>query len=345
MESVYFCPVNIEDMNKIAINGFGRIGRLAFRHLIRQTDIQIVAINDLSDAETLAHLLQYDTAQGRFTGNVELRASTLIVNDHPISILSERDPSKLPWKALKVDLVLECTGVFRTKDKLALHLQAGAKKVILSAPSQGPDVPNFVLGVNDHLLNSSIHILSNASCTTNCLGPIIKIMDEHFGINRGFISTTHAYTADQQLQDAPHKDLRRARAAAMNIVPTSTGAAKAVSLVYPKVAGKLDAIAFRVPVITGSLIDCNLILESEPSADEINDCFKAAAIGPLKGILEYTDAPLVSSDIIGNTHSSILDSSLTQTQGNLVKLISWYDNEAGYAARLADITLRVLSLT
>ncbi len=331
-------------MNKIAINGFGRIGRLAFRHLIRQPDIQIVAINDLSDASTLGHLLQYDTAQGRFLGSVELRNNYLIVNDRPIDMLSERDPSKLPWDKLDVDLVLECTGVFRTKDKLSLHLQAGAKKVILSAPSQGPDVPNFVLGVNDHLLNGSIQLLSNASCTTNCLGPIVKIIDENFGLNRGFISTTHAYTADQQLQDAPHKDLRRARAAAMNIVPTSTGAAKAVSLVYPKVAGKLDAIAFRVPVITGSLIDCNFILDVEPTAQEINQCFKTAASGIMKGILEYTEAPLVSSDIVGNTHSSILDSSLTQTQGNLVKLISWYDNEAGYAARLADITLRVLSM-
>ncbi len=332
-------------MKKIAINGFGRIGRLAFRHLIQHPDIQIVAINDLSDATTLAHLLTYDTAQGHFKGSVQLNGNDLVVNEHHITILSERDPAQLPWKALGIDLVLECTGAFRTFEKLSLHRQAGAKKVILSAPSQGVDVPNFVLGVNDHLLNGSIDILSNASCTTNCLGPVVKILDEQFGIEKGFISTTHAYTADQRLQDAPHKDLRRARAAAMNIVPTSTGAAKAVSLVYPKVAGKLDAVAFRVPVITGSLIDCNLVLHQEATPEEINAVFAKAAQEELKGILEYSEAPLVSSDIIGNTHSSILDASLTQAQGNLVKIISWYDNEAGYAARLADITVRVLFMT
>ena len=332
-------------MKKIAINGFGRIGRLVFRHLIEQPDCRIVAINDLADAATLAHLLKYDSAQGRFSGTIQLNQKDLIVNDHPIVILSERDPSQLPWKNLDVDVVLECTGLFRTKEKLALHQQAGAKKVILSAPSQGDDVPNFVLGVNDHLLDASIDLLSNASCTTNCLGPVIKIIDEHFGLERGFISTTHAYTADQRLQDAPHKDLRRARAAAMNIVPTSTGAARAVSLVYPAAAGKLDAIAFRVPVIAGSLIDCTLLLKKNPTVDEINTEFKKAAAGVMKGILQYTEEPLVSSDIVGNTHSSIVDGNLTQTQGNLVKIISWYDNEGGYAARLADITMRVLALS
>ncbi|MCF8237222.1 MAG: type I glyceraldehyde-3-phosphate dehydrogenase [Saprospiraceae bacterium] len=331
-------------MKKIAINGFGRIGRLVFRHLIQHPDIQIVAINDLSDAPTLAHLLMYDTAQGRFNGSVQLNGTDMVVNDQHIEILSERDPAQLPWKSLEIDLVLECTGAFRTLEKLILHRQAGAKKVILSAPSQGVDVPNFVLGVNDHLLTASIDILSNASCTTNCLGPVVKIMEDHFGIESGFISTTHAYTADQCLQDAPHKDLRRARAAAMNIVPTSTGAAKAVSLVYPKVAGKLDAIAFRVPVITGSLIDCTLVLEKETTREEINALFAHAAQNELKGILEYTEAPLVSSDIIGNPHSSILDASLTQAKGKLVKIISWYDNEAGYAARLADIAIRVLTM-
>ncbi len=329
-------------MKKIAINGFGRIGRLAFRHLIQHPDVQVVAINDLADATTLAHLLTYDTAQGRFNGTVHLKEEQLVVNDQPIAILRERDPALLPWGKLDIDLVVECTGAFRTAEKLALHRQAGARKVILSAPAQGQGVPHFVLGVNDHLLNDSVEILSNASCTTNCLGPVIKVMDQHFGIDKGFISTTHAYTADQRLQDAPHKDLRRARAAAMNIVPTSTGAAKAVSLVYPQVAGKLDAIAFRVPVITGSLIDCNLVLSQKTTPDQINAVFATAARDELKGILEYTEAPLVSSDIVGNTHSCILDASLTQASGELVKIIAWYDNEAGYAARLADMVVRVL---
>lgn len=332
-------------MKKIAINGFGRIGRLALRHLITQPDLQIVAINDLSDVGTLAHLLKYDTAQGAFHGSVRVEQGNLVINDQSIRIISERDPLKLPWAELAVDLVLECTGVFSTREKLAWHQQAGARKVILSAPSKGEGVPNFVLGVNDDELDAGTDILSNASCTTNCLAPVVKLIDLHFGIEKGFVTTTHAYTADQRLQDAPHSDLRRARAAASNIVPTSTGAAKAVSLVYPAVAGKLDALALRVPVITGSLIDCNLILKQEATAEEMNAVFRAAASGPMKGILEYTEDPIVSSDIIGNTHSSIVDGSLTQAQGNLVKIVSWYDNEAGYSARLADVAIRVLAMS
>ncbi|MCB9311797.1 MAG: type I glyceraldehyde-3-phosphate dehydrogenase [Lewinellaceae bacterium] len=332
-------------MKKIAINGFGRIGRLAFRHLITQPDLQVIAINDLSDVGTLAHLLKYDTAQGAFRGAVRVEQGNLVVNDQSIRIISERDPLKLPWTELGVDLVLECTGIFRSREKLAWHQQAGARKVILSAPSKGNDVPNYVLGVNDQELDASKDIISNASCTTNCLAPIVKLIDQHFGIEKGFITTTHAYTADQRLQDAPHSDLRRARAAASNIVPTSTGAAKAVSLVYPAVAGKLDALALRVPVITGSLIDCNLVLDRDVTAEEMNAVFRAAAEGPMKGILEYTEDPIVSSDIIGNTHSSIVDGSLTQAQGNLAKIVSWYDNEAGYAARLADLAIRVLAMS
>ncbi|MEZ5030722.1 MAG: type I glyceraldehyde-3-phosphate dehydrogenase [Saprospiraceae bacterium] len=332
-------------MKKIAINGFGRIGRLAFRHLITQPDLQVIAINDLSDVGTLAHLLKYDTAQGAFRGAVRVEQGNLVVNDQSIRIISERDPLKLPWTELGVDLVLECTGIFRSREKLAWHQRAGARKVILSAPSKGNDVPNYVLGVNDQELDASKDIISNASCTTNCLAPVVKLIDQHFGIEKGFITTTHAYTADQRLQDAPHSDLRRARAAASNIVPTSTGAAKAVSLVYPAVAGKLDALALRVPVITGSLIDCNLVLDQDVTAEEMNAVFRAAAEGPMKGILEYTEDPIVSSDIIGNTHSSIVDGSLTQAQGNLAKIVSWYDNEAGYAARLADLAIQVLAMS
>jgi glyceraldehyde 3-phosphate dehydrogenase len=328
-------------MKKIALNGFGRIGRLAFRQLILQEDVTVAAINDLADAYTLAHLLKYDSAHGIFNADIHAEDHILIVNGQRIPVFAQRDAALLPWKSLGIDTVLECTGHFTTLEGLTMHYQAGARKVILSAPAKSKDVPTFVLGVNDANLNADIHILSNASCTTNCLAPMIKLLDQAYGVDKGFISTTHAYTADQRLQDAPHSDLRRARAAAVNIIPTTTGAAKAVSLVYPAVAGKLDAVAFRVPVITGSLVDLTVIINNKPTKEEVNKLFLEASMDAMQGILQFTEDPIVSSDIIGNTHSSIVDGGLTQIQGNLLKVIAWYDNEAGYATRLAEMAIRV----
>lgn len=331
-------------MKRIAINGFGRIGRLALRQLIHQKDVEVVAVNDLSDAATLAHLLKYDTAQGQMNAVISHTPQELRINSHSVKILKFRDPSELPWRDLGIDVVLECTGVFTDRTSLQKHIDAGAVRVILSAPAQGSDVPTFVIGVNDHLLTSDFTILSNASCTTNCLAPVVKLLDVQFGIQKGFVTTTHAYTADQRLQDAPHKDLRRARAAASNIVPTSTGAARAVALVYPELAGKLDALAFRVPVLTGSLIDANLLMDRAVTAEQVNETLRQAAEGPLLGVVEYCVDPIVSSDIIGNRHSAIIDAALTQAQGNLLKVIVWYDNEAGYAARLSDMAVRLAHL-
>lgn len=331
-------------MKKIALNGFGRIGRLAFRQIIQKEGFTVAAINDLADAPTLAHLLKYDSAHGIFSADIQSEDHALLVNGQRIPVFAQKDAALLPWKSLGIDTVLECTGHYTSLDGLNLHYQAGARKVILSAPAKGKDVPTFVLGVNDDDLQADIHILSNASCTTNCLAPIIKLLDQAYGIDIGFISTTHAYTADQRLQDAPHSDLRRARAAAVNIIPTTTGAAKAVSLVYPAVAGKLDAIAFRVPVITGSLVDLTVIITKNPTREEVNKLFQDAACGAMKGILQYTEDPIVSSDIIGNTHSSIVDGGLTQIQGNLLKVVAWYDNEAGYATRLVEMAIRVSNM-
>jgi len=328
-------------MKKIAINGFGRIGRLTFRNLLKNEGVEVVAINDLTDNATLAHLLKFDSAHGPFEGTVESTDSSLIVNGKSIQASAERNPAALPWKELGIDLVLECTGIFTSKEKATLHQEAGAKKVLLSAPAKGSGIKTIVLGVNDHELSDSDTLLSNASCTTNCLAPVCKIVDENFGFIKGSLTTTHAYTADQRIQDAPHKDLRRSRAAAYNIVPTSTGAAKAVGLVYPKVTDKMFAIAVRVPVITGSMIELNAIVEKEVSKEEINAVFKAAAEGPMKGVLQYSTDPLVSSDIVRNPHSSIFDSLLTDTMGTMIKVVSWYDNEAGYSARLADLASRV----
>lgn len=328
---------------RIAINGFGRIGRLTFRNLMKMDDVEVVAINDLTDNQTLAHLLKYDSAQGPFEGTVSATEDKFIVNGKEILALSERNPAALPWKENNVDLVLECTGIFRTKEKAGMHLEAGAKDVVISAPAKGGGVQTIVLGVNDDELDRRHNVFSNASCTTNCLAPVVKILDENFGIQYGSMTTTHAYTADQNIQDAPHSDLRRARAAAFNIVPTETGAASAVGKVIPSIAGKLFAIALRVPVITGSLVELNVVLDKVPTVEEINAKFKEAAEGPMKGILEYCEDPIVSSDIVRNPHSSIFDSLMTDVNMNMVKVVSWYDNEAGYSARLADLAHLILT--
>lgn len=328
---------------KVAINGFGRIGRLSFRNMMKRDSIEVVAINDLSDSTTLAHLLKYDSIHGRFDGEVSVSGNDLIVNGSTIKIYSERNPADLPWGELGVDTVLEATGVFRDAEKMGLHLQAGAKKVVLSAPAKG-DVKTVVLGVNDHELTASDTMVSNASCTTNCLAPVAKILLEKFGIVKGYMTTVHAYTADQNLHDAPHSDMRRARAAALSVVPTSTGAAAAVGIVLPELKGKLDGMAMRVPTPTGSATDLTVILEKETTAEEVNSVMKEAAEGPLKGILEYTEDPIVSADIIGNPYSCIFDAQLTSANGTLVKIVSWYDNEAGYSARAVDLIERLANL-
>lgn len=326
---------------RIAINGFGRIGRLTLRNLLGKKDVEVVAINDLTDNNTLAHLFKYDSAQGSFKGKVSADDKFITINGKKITALTERNPANLPWKKLKVDVVLECTGIFRTKEKASMHIEAGAKKVVLSAPAKGEGVQTIVLGVNDKELDLSNDVFSNASCTTNCFAPVAKIFADNWGIEYGSLTTTHAFTSDQRIQDAPHSDLRRARAATVNIVPTSTGAAIATAKVVPEVAGKLNAMAFRVPVITGSLIELNVVTTKEVTAEEVNAAFKKASRGKLRGILEYQDAPIVSSDIIGNKYSSIFDSQLTSVVGKMVKVVSWYDNEAGYSARLADLTVKI----
>ena len=327
-------------MTKVAINGFGRIGRLTFKDLLKKDSIDVVAINDLTDPATLAHLLKYDSVHGRFDGTIEVSGNTFIVNGKEIRILAERDPASLPWREMGVDIVLESTGLFRDQAGAGKHIEAGAKKVIISAPAKG-NIPTVVLGVNDDILTGEETIISNASCTTNCLAPMAKVLDDNFGIEKGYITTIHAYTADQRLQDSPHSDLRRGRAAACSIVPTSTGAAKAVGLVLPHLAGKLDGLAMRVPIPDGSLTDLVCILKTEATAEEINSAMKDASEGPMKGILEYTEDPIVSIDIVGNPHSNIFDSALTSANGNLVKVIGWYDNEAGYSARTADLIEKV----
>ncbi len=330
---------------KIAINGFGRIGRLTLRGLLQKADadVEIVAINDLTDNATLAHLFRYDTAHGKFGGTVSSDDDSITINDVRMNAYAERDPAKLPWSELGVDIVLECTGFFRKKEDAAKHITAGAKKVLISAPGKG-GVKTIVLGINDEQLSAEDTIVSNASCTTNCLAQMVKVLDQNFGIVRGAFTTVHAYTSDQRIQDAPHRDLRRARAAAVNIIPTSTGAASAVAKVYPAVEGKLTGIAARVPVITGSLTDMTCTLAKSVSAEEINAAFKAAADGAQKGFLEYSEEPLVSSDIVSNPHSCIYDAPMTIVIGDLVKIIGWYDNEAGYANRLADLAVKMAKL-
>ena len=326
---------------RIAINGFGRIGRLTFRNLVQNPDVEVVAINDLTDNQTLAHLLKYDTMHGRFDGTVSSDDTSITVNGKKIAALAVKNPAELPWAAMNVDVVLECTGIFLDKEKAGLHLQAGAKRVILSAPPKGDDVPTFVIGANSDQIKDNDLIISNASCTTNCLVPMIMVLDKAFGVEQFFMNTIHAYTADQNLQDAPHKDLRRARAAAMNIVPTSTGAAKAVTLVLPHLKGKIAAHSLRVPVATGSITDCVCVIKKTATVEEINAVFEAAAKGHLKGILEYNTDEIVSGDIVRNKHSCIFDSLLTQVNGNTCRIVGWYDNEAGYSARLAELCASV----
>lgn len=325
---------------KVGINGFGRIGRLTFRALVNKSNIDVVALNDLTDAKTLAHLLKYDSVHGRFPGEVSADGDTLVVNGKRMKVYAEKDPASLPWKDLGVEVVLECTGIFRTREKMTKHITAGAKKVILSVPSDNPgDVDaTVVLGVNDQLLNKNLQFVSNASCTTNCLAPVAKVLNDKFGIVKGLMNTIHSYTNDQIILDSPHKDLRRARAAAVSMIPTKTGAAKAIGLVIPELEGKLDGFAVRVPTPDGSMVDLTVELSRNVTKEEVNAAMKEAADGPMKGILEYLDEPLVSCDIIGNTHSSIYDSLMTKViGGNMVKIISWYDNEAGYSNRLADM--------
>ena len=325
---------------KVAINGFGRIGRLTFKALLAKENIEVVAINDLTDTATLAHLLKYDSVHGRFDGTVTSTKDGIVVNGKEIKIYAEREPANLPWGELGVDVVLESTGRFVDEEGAGGHLKAGARKVVISAPAKG-NIPTVVLGVNEDSMTGEETILSNASCTTNCLAPMAKVLDDNFGIVHGYISTVHAYTSDQRIQDAPHSDLRRARAGAVSIIPTSTGAAKAVGLVLPHLKGKLDGIALRVPIPDGSLTDLTVVLKREVTKEEVNAAMKAAAEGPMKGILEYTEDPIVSIDIVGNPHSNIFDSQLTSAQGTLVKVVGWYDNEAGYSNRAADLIEKI----
>ena len=334
-------------MAKVAINGFGRIGRMSFRELCTRKSVEVVAINDLTSADTLAYLLKYDSVHGRFDGEVSVDGEYLIINGKRIRVYAEKDPANLPWKELGVDIVIESTGLFKNREKMMKHINAGAKKVVLTVPSdKKEDVDaKVVLGVNDHILTKDIQLVSNASCTTNCLSPIAKVLNDNFGVVRGLMNTIHSYTNDQKILDLPHSDLRRARAAAVSIIPTKTGAAKAVGLVLPELAGKLDGLAMRVPTPDGSVVDLTVELERPATREEINAAMKKAAEGEMKGILEYVDEPIVSTDIIDNKHSSIFDSMLTQVlDNNFVKVVSWYDNEKGYSTRICDLTERMAQL-
>ncbi|MEX0659381.1 MAG: type I glyceraldehyde-3-phosphate dehydrogenase [Egibacteraceae bacterium] len=328
---------------RVGINGFGRIGRNFLRAAKeRPTDVEIVAVNDLADPGTLAHLLRYDSVHGRFAGTVEVGDDRIVVDGREITVTSERDPGALPWKDFGVDVVIESTGLFTGRDKAAKHLEAGARKVIISAPAKEEDV-TVVMGVNEGDYDPSAHhIISNASCTTNCIVPLAKVLDDNFGgIQQGFMTTVHAYTNDQGSHDQPHKDLRRARAAALSIIPTTTGAAKAAALSLPQLKGRLDGMALRVPVPDGSLTDLVAVLGREVTVDEVNEAFRAAAEGPMAGILEFTTDPIVSTDIVGNPHSCIVDGLSTMANGSMVKTLGWYDNEWGYACRLLDVTAYV----
>lgn len=322
---------------KIAINGFGRIGRLSLRNLIQRSDIEVVAINDLTDTATLAHLFEFDSSHGRFPGLVSSQDDLIIIDDKQIPTFSARNPETLPWKALGVDVVLECTGVFRKREEAAMHVKAGAKRVLLSAPARSEGVPTIVMGVNDTSIKEQDWLVSNASCTTNCLAPLIKVLQEHCGIRFGWMTTVHAYTSNQRIQDAPHKDLRRARAAALNMLPTTTGAAKALALVMPEMKGKIQASSIRVPVPTGSLVELICATENTTDVEAVNAAFRKAAEGPMKGVLAYSTKAIVSSDIVSDPHSCIFDAPLTTMHGGMLKLTAWYDNEAGYAARLAEM--------
>ena len=325
---------------KVAINGFGRIGRLVFRQSLKNDKIEVVAVNDLTDADMLAHLLKYDSVHGKLMEDVYVKGEHMVIGDKEIKVIAERDPANLPWKELGVDIVIESTGRFRDKESAQKHIDAGAKKVIVSAPGNDLDL-TVVMGVNDEQYKADEHhIVSNASCTTNCLAPFAKVLHEKFGIKRGLITTVHAYTNDQQILDLPHKDYRRARAAAQNIIPTTTGAAKAVAEVLPELDGKLNGMAMRVPVPDGSIVDLVAELDKNATEEQLNNAFKEAAEGSLKGILEYSEEPLVSTDIIGNPHSSIFDALSTMViEDNMVKFVSWYDNEMGYSSRCVDLAV------
>lgn len=343
---IYICPRILNPQNntmskiKVAINGFGRIGRVTLRALLQRNNVEVVAINDITDSTTLAHLFKYDSVHGKFNGPVSVESDGIKINGQHIKITAQHDPAALPWKDLGVDTVIESTGLFLDKASAEKHLAAGAKKVILSAPAKGTDIKTIVMGVNDKDISKSDVILSNASCTTNCAAPMAKIIHENFGVEVGFMTTIHAYTSDQRLHDAPHKDLRRARAAALSMVPTSTGAAKAIAEVFPELKGKLTGDSIRVPVPDGSITDFTFIVKKTATVAEINAAFKKVSEGALKGILEYSEEPLVSADIVGNTHSCIFDSGLTAVIGTLVKISGWYDNEVGYSNRLVDLIER-----
>ena len=326
---------------KIGINGFGRIGRLVFRRCLELGGFDFVGINDLTDAKTLAHLLKYDSVHGRFNGDIVVDGDDIIVNGDKIKITAEKDPAKLNWGGLGAEVIIEATGVFRTQEACMKHVEAGAKKVILTVPPKGEVDGMVVLGVNDDVLTGDEKVLSNASCTTNCLAPMVKVLNDNFGLEKGFMTTVHSYTNDQNVLDLPHKDLRRARAAAVSIIPTTTGAAKAVGKVIPELSGMLDGFALRVPTPDGSITDLVATLKKEVTADEVNAAFKEAANGPMKGILEYTEDPIVSADIIGNPHSNIFDSLSTMANGNLVKVVGWYDNEYGYSCRVVDLITKI----
>jgi glyceraldehyde 3-phosphate dehydrogenase len=327
----------------VAINGFGRIGRLVARVLSGNQDLRLVAVNDITDAATLAHLFKYDSVHGRFPGEVEHREGELAIDGRTAKVTAVKDPAQLPWKELKVDIVVESTGLFRSRDKAQGHLAAGARKVIISAPAKGKDVPSFVVGVNHDQYDPAKHdVISNASCTTNCVVPVAKVLHDNWRIKSAFMTTVHAYTGDQRLLDAPHSDLRRARSAAMSMIPTTTGAAKLIGVIFPELAGKVDGMAIRVPTPDVSIVDFACTVEKSTTAEAVNAAFKAAAEGPLKGILRYMAEPLVSVDLVGDPHSSIFDPGLTAVvDGTLVKAFSWYDNEYGYSCRLVDLAAHI----
>lgn len=332
---------------KVAINGFGRIGRITYRALLKKENVEVVAFNDLTDTPTLGHLFKYDSVHGRFDGTVDVDGDSLIVNGNKVRVYSERNPGDLPWAELGVDIVIECTGIFRKRDQMMKHIEAGAKKVLLSVPSAAKEDVDatIVMGVNDHEMKAEHQLISNASCTTNCLSPVAKVLHDNFGIKNGLMNTIHSYTNDQIILDSPHKDLRRARAAAVSIIPTSTGAAKAIGLVIPELDGKLHGLAMRVPTPDGSVVDLTCELEKPATVEAINAVMKAAAEGPMKGVLKYETDPIVSCDIVGQTYSSIFDAELTMMKGDhLVKVVSWYDNEAGYSNRLADMVIKMAAL-
>ena len=334
-------------MAKVAINGFGRIGRMSFRAMLAHPELDIVAINDLTSADTLAYLFKYDSVHDNFDGEVHAEGEYLVVNGKKVRIYAERDPQALPWKELGVDIVVESTGLFKKREQMMKHINAGAKKVILTVPAgKADDVDaTVVMGVNDNVLTKEMQLVSNASCTTNCLAPVAKVLNDKFGIKRGLMNTIHSYTNDQKILDQPHSDLRRARAAAVSIIPTSSGAAKAVGLVIPELMGKLDGFAMRVPTPDGSVVDLTAEMNCNVTKEEINAAIKEAAEGKMKGVLQYVDEPIVSVDIIDNTHSSIFDSLLTQVMdGNFIKVVSWYDNEKGYSTRVGDLAAKLATL-